>query len=477
LPTLLYAAGLLLAEWAGFRFEFSTDIWQLLSTDLLQHDTLRSLYLLHGQPPLFNVLAALVLKVASLLSLTPAAVAKPIFVVLGWGTACLLHATVRAATGSRGYAVLALVLLLSDPAFWLYQNVFIYALVVALLLTACAWCLDRYLRDGGLRSLAGLALWATTITCVRSLYHPIWTVATVGGAVVLRHALLARIPRARVGRTLAMLAAFLVLLAAWPTKNLLLFGQWTYSTWTAYNLETGRSETRRVMNRYRLYGTVPPEIEAELRAFERRRGLASAPAIDRTVKADSSRNWNHYLMVVENRGIGRLAWETALRDPGATLALASANYRRWSSATYRDSYTDATDGPPNPVYQAYARLHRTVFFFDPERPLDRLIHPRGPPLPGRVEYFTFFGAVLFPALMVATAWRIGRGWRAGRRREAIFLAIVCFWILWNMAIPCLSDAAEASRMRFDVRPLLLLLTACVLPRPWTAAPKRARIKL
>ena len=46
----------------GLGFELDPWLWQLVDPRLLRDDTLRSLYLMHAQPPLFNALLALALK-------------------------------------------------------------------------------------------------------------------------------------------------------------------------------------------------------------------------------------------------------------------------------------------------------------------------------------------------------------------------------------------------------------------------------
>ena len=46
----------------GLGFDVDVKLWQLVDVELLRDDPLRSLFLMHAQPPLFNALYALSLR-------------------------------------------------------------------------------------------------------------------------------------------------------------------------------------------------------------------------------------------------------------------------------------------------------------------------------------------------------------------------------------------------------------------------------
>src|SRR5215470_10138514 len=62
--SLVFVAGALLARGAGMGFDDSPLVWfwQFLDPELLRHDLLRSVALLHSQPPAFNLFLGGVLK-------------------------------------------------------------------------------------------------------------------------------------------------------------------------------------------------------------------------------------------------------------------------------------------------------------------------------------------------------------------------------------------------------------------------------
>ena len=463
LPTLLFGVAAVLSRVLGFRYLFYTDHWHLLSPDLLAHDAARSLVLLHSQPPLLNLTAALIYKFSALISVPPARVAEFFFMLLGWGTTCLLFDLVQRIRSSKFLSIAAVVLLLTDPAFWFYQNTFFYSMMLLFLFTASSWFLHRFLRTETVGSFSGFAFSTVLTTLLRSLYAPIWAVITMAAALLSRFSRRTARPRGRSSPAWTVLAAALLLLFAWPVKNLVVFGQFTFTSWTCYNLRAGRSEQRRELRSYLRNGVVAEHVTAELEAFKRKHGIAAAPAIENVTKADGSRNWNHYIFLVENRGAWTRAWKYASSRPMRFLSESSANYWRWSAPTYRDSYTNANEGPESAAYQDYAALHRRIFFGGwGRRAVGRIFALRTHG--GRLlRAGSAFGAVIVPLLLVGLGWRVWKGSPVGWEWERSYIAILLFWVSWNLIVPAISDGVEASRMRFPMTTVLIVLGALVLP--------------
>ncbi|MBK8233359.1 MAG: hypothetical protein IPK72_22995 [Candidatus Eisenbacteria bacterium] len=461
-PTILYLAALLLAELGEFEFLFHTQLWQLVSPDLLTHDLARSVYYLHAQPPLLNLLAGLLLKSAAALSVDPAVVAKPLFLVLGWLTTCGLHRLLLAVTASNAWALGGTLLLLTDPAFWYFQNFFFYTLPLTAIFTAGAACLRSFLRSGSNRAFLGLAATLWLSVWLRALYHPAWAVLTTG-AVLLARRRVDRTAGSWLSRgTRATLVGLISLLALWPAKNLALFGQWTYTTWGCYNFVTAPSWETRVIGAFTRRGVVPDTVRTEIAQFKQREGASAIPAIEEATKSDSTTNWNHYIFVLANRGATRRAIDYALHSPLEFVAQAAGNYFLWSGPAYRDSYSDRIEGPASPSYQTYATLHRRLFF-PYLLPSD---HPKGgasgDAIRTPIQRLTPFSGIVLPALLLAAAWRLAELERRRRRSDSAFLTILLFWIAWNLVVPAVSDAVESSRMRFPITPILIVVAALTL---------------
>lgn len=466
-----YCLGLVLAEFCGFDFQFTTDEWQLLTPDALAHDAARSLWLLHSQPPLLNLVTAVILKTEANFAIPAVLIAKVLFASLGLGTLFTLFASLRIAGLSRLLAAAGAGLLLTDPAFWVYQNLLFYPMIVVFLFSMSTWFLMRYMLRGRMPDFAGFAASVVTISYCRSLYHPGWAGLTIAGAAILRSRCTWPPPapgdegtRARNRRrTLVVVLSAVALLCLWPTKNLILFGQWSYSTWTCYNFRTSPSPEKRALRAYIHNGAIPDSVQRELDRFKLEHGYRSVPAIDEPAKQDGSRNWNHYIFVVANRGAWSRAWSYIASEPAEYLADSFANYASWSCPTYRDSYTNDIEGPNNFAYRRYANAHRAALF--PYIGSDSgALSDSSRKAVGRGRRVTLFGLVVFPLLLIGACCRI-TGSRSRRDwSDSAVVSMLVFWVLWNLLVPALTDATEISRMRFDMTSVLIVLAACMVPR-------------
>lgn len=204
--------------------------WQLIPWDTLTSDPIRSVWYLHIQPPLWNALLGL------LGWATPASVAVTLLVVQSCIGAVLTAGCVRLAQiiGLRpGLSITVALIATIHPE--VLKNVFdpTYELVVAALLVWVAVAVGRVAdRTASLRWTLALVLLATAVVLTRSLYHPVWLVVLLAGALVL-------IGRRRLGtRRLLILGLIpLVSIGGWMVKNDVLFGRATLSSWFGMNLQ------------------------------------------------------------------------------------------------------------------------------------------------------------------------------------------------------------------------------------------------
>ena len=244
LLAVLFAASRGLYWLLGVRFDDSSlgVFWQLLDPELLSHDLGRSLFYLHSQPPLFNLLLGGVLK----LSPWPVGgVFHAFFLLLGYfcfaGSFLLMRRL-----GIRALVALPVAsILVMRPSFVLLENLLMYDLPVAALLVAAVLGLDRALarssESAGSEANSesqpwGLFFWILLVLCgTRSLFHPIFF-----GAALLTLIWMSRRP---LGGHLGLRAPLiwraamvpLLLLGVWQVKNWAVFGHGGYSSWLGMN--------------------------------------------------------------------------------------------------------------------------------------------------------------------------------------------------------------------------------------------------
>ena len=156
--------------------------WQLVDPAVLADDPLGSVWYLHVQPPLYN----LVVGVIAWLGLPPEGALYVVFVASLLGTGLLLHGLlVRWGIGPI-VSGLIVGLALLNPSLLSTMTIASYEVPVALLLVASLWAMQRHLDEPGTGWLLATSALVTLTALTRSLLNPPWV------AVVLVLVLVAR---------------------------------------------------------------------------------------------------------------------------------------------------------------------------------------------------------------------------------------------------------------------------------------------
>lgn len=455
----LLAGGVLGAsKLLGFDTVISWDLFQLLDREALARYPLASLLLLHSQPPLLNALAAVSLQLSSLLGRPPEEFVAALFLLLGAISAAGLYLTLLRLTTSRRWAVAGVVLLLADPGFYFFGHTLFYPFLLQFLMVALLWASTNYLASGRQLSLVILLLVAVVLT--RSLFHPLWALSLLLLLAVLRGWLAGRSARHIARRLLVPLVVLAAALSLWPLKNYLLFGHFSYSSWTGFNLAKNLPVSNRTFQNYMTWGEVSRQTRAALSTFTGRFGDA-ARVIAAPRKTGGARNWNHLVMLEVDQALVRegIAWRT--RNPGKWMARVGFHYHCWSLPTYFNPYDLESMLPRQTGIRQYESVYSALLYAD--------LRPRGKTTTGvgkkkkmRVP-FSIFGVAAVPLLLLAAAYLMVRDLRRKKLCGAV-LAVSLFCTLWVLVIPCLTDGNEGNRMRFSVGPLMIVMLCSALNR-------------
>lgn len=420
-----YAALLALAVATGYRMWVPWDFVNLLPRELLVGRLAESLWNLHSQPPLLNLVlgGALALESAG-----GGAVETWLFALQA-----LIGGVVVAATASLllrlrlrpWLRAVVMALLLLDPGFYLYITLFFTPIYELLWLSLAALAAHRFASRPGAWAFAGCCLPVVALVYSRALFHPVWALAAlVAVAAGAGHAVT---PAAR-RRIAGLLALTAVLLAAWPVKNGLRFGVWGCSSWQGFNLSRGLAiappPAWALFSWERLPGTEAARAGALALVPERFRGI---PALTLTTKDDGSPNWNHYAMIGLSAEFGRRALAVITHQPRRVVVKALHNYFSFCRS---------------PVKAGGATLRRLLF------------------------------TACFPLFCAAAAWRIFR-LRAADRPAAIALAFLLAAVLWVLAMALFVDGEEAQRLRFSTQ-LALWIGAAAALDGWLPAGRRVQ---
>ncbi|MGC9335669.1 MAG: hypothetical protein ACP5JJ_16095 [Anaerolineae bacterium] len=446
----------------AFRIEWMY-YWQLLDQVALAEEPVQSLYLLHAQPPLLNTLLALLLELSEVSGITPESWAWCVFGLLGLASTVLLFRILVDVSSSRVLAVVGLILILANPAYHVFQSLFFYPFLLYAFLVAVLFLSLRTLSTGHTKLLVSFAVMLGLVTNTWSLFHPVWAVLAyvlLVALLYLRHRGQGKLQWTYVGASAAVLG---VLMVAWPLKNYLVFGQFTFSSWQGYNLSRETEIRSRVLEDYMLAGIVPEPTLEEIAEFQGKHSLAHIDVLSQTLTAAGGRNWNHYVLLEVNEPLKRASIRYRLDNPAQWLRLIGRNYVAWTQASHIQPYLGTFLGPNDPAYQSYARIYDNLFFLDvrpwlePHAPgLFQGLEVHGRPLP-----MTVFGVLTFPLLMITALLMVLKQCKGRQFLQAGRILIPWFTLFWLLLIPCLTDGSEGNRMRFAATSYLVVLAAAV----------------
>ncbi len=222
-----------IAYWAtggGFSTTALADSWQLLDLTQLVSHPFQNVWLLHTQPPFFNLFVGTVFRWSPI----PSALT---FQVVYFLLALMLVVALRALLIELGFAAFAAtagaVVVACDPGLLSYENAIIYELPVAALLVLSGLLCARYARTRRARTLVALVSVMTVIVMTRALLHPVWLGAMVALIVIAIR------PRLGILRTAAIVAIPVFVIGGWVIKNQVEFGEPNLSSWLGMNLARG----------------------------------------------------------------------------------------------------------------------------------------------------------------------------------------------------------------------------------------------
>lgn len=204
--------------------------WQLIPWDVLSSDPFSSVWYLHIQPPLWN----LILGMSAWMSPFGDAITLQ-SVMFAFGVLATASSAVLARNLglSRRASVIAALVATVHPE--VLKGAFepTYELPVAALLVTVLAVVSGLGRSGHRvhRRLILLSVFVTVVSMTRSLYHPIWALIVL--ACVLWFV------RSRISRRTVIVTAVIpvLVMGGWMLKNQILFGQANLSSWFGMNLQ------------------------------------------------------------------------------------------------------------------------------------------------------------------------------------------------------------------------------------------------
>lgn len=435
--------------------------WQLVPWDVLSSDPFRSVWFMHIQPPLWNLL----LGTSSWVSpVSDAVTLQAVMFVIGAGLAGASAAlALRLGAGRRTATIVAVAATIHPEVL---KGAFEpnYELGVALLLVLVLTAVGR-LENPSRRNLIRLVVVLTVLVMTRSLYHPLLAVVVAGLALV---AVRRHVDR----RTLAVVVAIpLVIVGGWVVKNQALFGTPNLSSWFGMNLQRAvvpvldRDDLERMFERgevsevamigpFGRYDLYENAVDACAPTHSHRSLTEPTRASD-----EYSPNFNYECYIPLFEQAGRDAWAVIREHPDAWL-----EGRLWSLRTTFAVATLPSESPSvglrvlDDVYSVARLDYRGVIS----------TAGWGTPIYGRLEAPADFSLTLVAAysLLVVAGALVAVRWI--RRRSVttsdLVVMIAALLALFTVVVGAVAELGEQSRFRTATDPLVVVVVAVGIER-------------
>jgi hypothetical protein len=445
---------------AGLRYSYSglraNTTWQLLDVRLLKTHLMSSVWHLQSQPPLFNLVSGIFLKLPT----GPANVLiDGIWTMLGLVAviaAYLLLVELRIPPFIA--AAVVVVFVICSPSYWFYETSYSYSYPTMAMLTLGFWLLLRFLRSE--RAPAGLlaCLCFASLVFLNSHYQIVWLLLLIVA--------LCLVLRSRWRSICAVAAIPLVLVASLCVKDFVMFGTLTTSSWVGMNLtrptldRVPHSEMRKLVDDKTFTPIALIPVWSSPQAY---RGVAGplpktgVPALDEVNKSSGAVNYNNLIYVKVSQEYLHDDLATILARPGI----------------YENSLVGAGELWVTPADQ--------TFFMEPHalRPYTKfydryvLAQPNRDPAGGTL--INLVSGAKIPAdelsyteLLIDFLAVAGLPFAFFRmRREdpstAAFVAALWFTITYSLVVTSLLELGENARFSFELGPLPLI-GACLVVR-------------
>lgn len=428
--------------WFGFTMRVAAPwgawdwFWQTLPLYHLRTDLWNSLWFLHAQPPLFNLLGGL------LAPLYPYHLEALLALNVGLGSvlAGLVYLLAAHFTPRRNVAWVWASLISLNPALFLYEAYILYALLTAFWVVLTAACVLWHRRTQSDWALYAFVLTLNLLVLTRSAYHLVML------AVALGMVWLWAAPATR-WRTVLVCAALCSVSVGWYAKNAVVFGFFGASSWSGSSLwkiasspyeattltalaEAGVIDRMVVENQVFLV----PSVYAPY-GYQQRSAVA-------VLARDDYNNLNYPAI---SAAYGRNALALIQHNPVAYLqaVVTAFGYYCLPSSSYSHLYVNLQN------------------VFDPTHPAWRTVQ----------VLETLLTAVLLPSalgvyLMVLMRYGAAHGWQVVRAARALdSVALWCFFIItYSVVTTSMLEIGENNRFKFDVEPLIGLFIPFVLIR-------------
>jgi len=447
------------------------ESWNMIDPALLATDLWRSLLYLHAEPPIFNLIAALALKLSPD---QPEWVLAPLTLTAGLLTQVVLIMLMIRLGVALPIALALSFLFLMSPATLLFDTQYGQSPLLTMFLVGMALFLHNWATKGRSRDAVAALLCGAGAVWLKPFYQLVW-LAPVALAMLCLH-------RGWRRPALAVAAAAVLLLAAAPTvKNWVIYGWPSSSTWVGMNLARLALSpfTQPDLAKLRAQGVVS-EI-ALIRSFSPLSDYAAVspasiqwptptgiPLLDQEIKSNGEPNRHNAAYIALSRAYLRDSIAASLANPaGYAKGVAGAAFyyfmpaEDWNQFDGRRPWLGALD-------RVYAHLRGRIAY-EPDSVIHHLRDEQGRRLSlGKaIRWVPWLMILAFGAAFATGAAILLRGRslvRSGRASVAdiVTVGFMLYTTLYAALVGTTLELGENMRFRFDTEPFMIVMLALFL---------------
>lgn len=312
--TLYFILSRILFYLIGMRFDASPLSWfyQFLDPVDIKTDLLRSIFYLHIQPPLFNLLLGIVLNLSLKNSIL---IFHSIYLLSGLIMALILYKLLIELNISKVISLILCIFFTSSPPVILYENWLFYEYPSALLLLTSSYLLYHYLKNKKFTSLFLFFLCISVQILLRTIFHLLWFVITLVWLIISLRNDFKKI-------LIACSIPFILVFSSY-LKNYLIFKQFNLSSWFGMNLIkmtwtipslkiTKLVENKKISDIALLYPFRNPEDYQKFANFDTTTGIS---VLDKKYKESGAVNFNHISYITISEEYNKVAKYLILKYP------------------------------------------------------------------------------------------------------------------------------------------------------------------
>ncbi len=446
-------------EISGVDIEYTLNSWtvHLLPREILEDNLLEGIFHLNTQAPGFNILAGIILKISSS---NYYSIMHYFNIVLGVIASGMTYFILSTITRNRLFSFIVSLIIISNPAIYLYEALNIYELLTSYLIIQSVFFISLFAETRKSTYLIFFVLSLNILSLTRGSFH---LVIPLSG-VVFSCLLVSRKEMLRV----SLLSLLLCLpTMGWYAKNHIQFGFFGTSSWFGANLFSAvigghqyqdSPESKNYVDNLLAKGIIDPMVGRHLNVMPnvtdiRREGFNKKSEIEFLNKEN--------LMNINYIDVYKVYLQSAINlikhDPVQWLKTISSSYEKYCrpSTVYKYLiYGRRTYEPGNakkvalPVF-----IYENIFL---GKWWMRSVESQGGFKMGSILFFIFPLSFALYLLLLLREGHFSRNAIASSIKENPTLLVIHAFVLYNTLVSCVLTYDENERYKFDIEQIFYI---------------------